>query len=129
MDITNIKIPNYLIFDCSEEINEFKKVVCDLSMPTVDIDSAIEQIIESIQNLDTVEHEINIIGFHMSQGEGLFENSDLDDGAQENIMKAVITIGEKITDKLFHAGAYISGQFPYKFRSLEYGGAVVFSKI
>lgn len=129
MDEISIKIPKYLIFDFSEEINQFKSVVCDLSMPTVDIESALEQIIDSVQNLNTVEHDINIIGFHMAQGEGLYENSELDDGAQENIMKAVITIGEKITDKLHHAGAYISGQFPYKFRSLEYGGAIVFSKI
>lgn len=120
-----MKIFDTLIMDCSKELQDFKSVVCDLDMPIVDLDAATQLIFEALTIKDTAVRDIFNIACHMSDGEGLFENADLDSNTCNRIFNAVETLGHQLKDKLSAYHAYVDNQFPYEFKRLNDDGTII----
>lgn len=128
-----MNIPNSLILDFTSELKEFRCVVSELDMPSIDMESALQQIVDSTVNLATFDDKIAEVAMYMGQGEGiyegLFENSEAEihDDVQQRITMAVLYLGRAIKNKLINYNAYSQGQLPYNFRNYINDRTIVLS--
>ena len=123
-----MRIPSLLILDCSEELREFKSIVCEIDMPTVDIAATLDQIFSAASDEYEAYDRVADTAFWMSSGEGLFENAYLDNNAKERVRKAVLKFGTKIMDKLSYGGFYLGGEFPFRLKDYINDGTILFTK-
>ena len=122
------KIPKYVIVGLDSEIPAFERIVCGMNMPTVDMSACLQQIFETI-TLAERESMFNKMLLEMAEwmgkGEGLYENARLDDNEKDQIIHAIIKIGNEVKKKLRHLNANIDGFFPYTFHSLVSKNVVI----
>lgn len=121
MDIRDADIPKYIIMELTEEIPAFELVACGITMPTVDMSACLQQIFDVIALAEDTSFNkmLSDMANYMGKGEGLYENARLDEFEQEQIIKAIIKIGNEIKDRLKFLNAYIDGFFPYSFHRLQ----------
>lgn len=98
-------------------------------MPTMDIDAALDTIIESIELRDDENRELILAAHYMSEQDGIFENAQLDDGQQERVHTAVMLLGKELKQEIdFHQGYHNDGKFPYQFERLINNDTLVLKK-
>ena len=115
----DLERPQGVVLRCKSAIMKFRGVVCELDMPTVDLDAAVQQIVDSVDVRDDGDHELILTAFNMSEQDGLFENAELDGGQQERIHTAVMLLGKELKKEIdFHQGYQIDGRFPYELERL-----------
>ena len=112
-------MPDGVLIECKEVLRDFKRVVCELDMPTVDMDAALSQVFDAVQDLSKFEDKLCYLASEMTYGEALFENSDLEADAYDRIHEAVVTLGEGLKNHLVNLKAYRDdGTFPFSFRTM-----------
>lgn len=112
-------MPDTIIVEFKPELDNFRRVVCELDMPTIDMDAALSQFFDATQSLHEFENKLCFLASDMTFGEALFENSDLEADAYDRIHDAVVTLGEGIKNKLVLLKAYREdGTFPFSFGTL-----------
>jgi hypothetical protein len=127
-------IPDNLIVDFATELTEFRRVVCELDMPSIDVEATLQQIFDTITIAEEFPERIAYIAMYMGAGEGLyeglFENSEaeINDDTQQRITMAVVKLGREIKNKLDNYNAYRQGHFPYIFRNYINDRTIVLSQ-
>ena len=115
-----------IIIDCEKELKAFRKVVCELDMPTIDMDAALSQVFETVRDLSRFENKICYVASDMAFGDALFENSELEADARDRIHEAVVNLGENIKKQLILLKAYEEdGTFPFSFGTLINDSTIV----
>ena len=117
-----------IILDCTMEVQDFRRVICELDMPQVNMRSALEKVFHVVSNLHHVEDQLARLAFEMSEGEALFENLQLDNGAQDRLIMAVVRLGNAVKNKLISYHAYRHNTFPYSFRTILNDNTIVLQK-
>jgi hypothetical protein len=124
-------IPKYVIVGLESEIPAFEQVVCGMNMPTVDMAACLQQIFEvmALAEVDREDRAFNKMLVSMAEwmgrGEGLYENARLDENEKDQIIHAIIKIGNEIKKKIKFYRANIDGFFPYTFHKLAGKNVVV----
>lgn len=121
-------IPSHIIVGLENELREFNSVVDKLTLPTIDMDACMEQIITNISiSSSSYEFTNRVISMAewMSKGEGLYENSRLDAYEKETLYNAIIKVSMGINDKINYLNIYIDGFLPYMFYKMHGKEAMV----
>lgn len=111
-------IPDTVILELKDELSNFRGIVSDMDMPVVDIESVLQQVFDALSD-ESSNIAITNLSNYMAYGEGLFENSELDNGIKERIFYAVKNLTEQIKFTLHINGMYTSSnKLPFEFRKL-----------
>lgn len=127
-------IPDSLILDCTAELKEFRRVVCELDMPPIDMESTLQQVFDTVVSVGEFKDRIAETAMYMGNGEGLyqglFENSEAEihEDTQQRITLAVVTLGRAIKNKLDYYNAYRYGHLPYIFKDYINDRTIVLSQ-
>lgn len=125
-----VNIPDILILDLEHELRNFYKVIEDLSLPTPDVEAALDQIFSviGIAEDDIYFRMLSNVAMDMGKGEGLYENARLDETEQDIIMYTVIELGKDLKKAITHLNAYTDGFFPYHYKCLLNKNTVVLKR-
>jgi hypothetical protein len=121
-------VPETVLIQLSSELRQFRSVILEMDMPTVDMDVALSKIFDAISE-DGCESEMNWVANDMAQGEGLFENSEIDDDGRSRVYGSVLKLGEAVFQHLAQLGGYRDGWFPYQYKGLLDHDTVILAKV
>jgi hypothetical protein len=121
-------VPDLVVVELKEELRLFRSVICEMDMPTVDMDVALSKIFDAISE-DGCESEMNWVANDMAQGEGLFENSEIDDDGRSRVYGSVLKLGEAVFSHMAQLGGYRDGWFPYQYKGLLDHDTVILAKV
>lgn len=126
--MAEIMLP-YVVLQCTEAFLKFRGIVCELDMPVVDLQEAVDQIVDSVGVRDDEDHELILTAFNMAESDSLFENHELDSGQQERVYNAVLDLGRSMKKEIdFQYGYVKDGIFPYEFKALINNDTIVFTR-
>jgi hypothetical protein len=120
--------PEHIVLELRPELRQFRSVITEMDMPTVDMDVALSKLFDALSD-DGCEAEVNWVANDMAQGEGLFENSEIDDDGRSRVYGSVVQLGEAIYNRVAELAGYRNGTFPYEFKGMLNHDTVVLSKI
>lgn len=115
--------PRCIIIDCDTELVRFLRLMRDPCMPTVDIDAALDQIVDAVLVLEGSDDRLSTLAYYMGQGEGLsehwiFEDQAYDQEIEEKVIHTAAQLGVAVRNNLLTIHAYRSGKCPYLYGGL-----------
>lgn len=121
--------PESIIFEFGPELTQFKSIVCDINMPTLDLEAVLDQIFTAVSNLSMSGSALHEVAKDMSHSEAMFENADLDYYQRQAIFLAVLNLGAALIQELKRIKGYNQhGKFPYVLRDMINGQTVFLSQ-
>ena len=124
-------MPDLIILDFKQELDDFRAVLNNVDLPTPDIEAVLSQLFDTIAvaEEDVYAGMVLNVAMDMAKGEGLYENTRLDEFDQQRIMSAVVKLCNKLKNKILSLNGYVDGFFQYSFQQLLDYNTVVLSKI
>lgn len=107
-----------LFIECPEELSLLENLSLDKSLPTIDTDAALQEIIDSLCGSTSFEHELTVLCHYMAYGEGLFEGVCLNPDDSERIYKTVEQIGKGLIEKIAPLNVYADEMPTFKFKKV-----------
>lgn len=117
-----------ILIDVRDEIAEFLQVTDRPDLPTMDLASALESIISSIQDPQNAQADLQSLAMtagYLAYGEGLFsgprESVLMDMAIKASIYEAIMLLGARLRTKLIglHFHDQNQQQFTHRFREIE----------
>ena len=116
-----------MIVGLEDSLPEFREVVCYLNMPTVDMSACLQQIFDTMALSNEFEFNrmLENTANWMGKGEGLYENSRLDEYEKMLVVNSTLKLGKSIKEKIKYLNLYIDGHLPYAFNRMVGDDAVM----
>ena len=91
-------MPDLIILDFKQELDDFRAVLNNVDLPTPDIEAVLSQLFDTIAvaEEDVYAGMVLNVAMDMAKGEGLYENTRLDEFDQQRIMSAVVKLCNKL---------------------------------
>lgn len=111
-----------LIMECASTLPSLVRLLLHPSMPTVDLDAVLSQIVDAITELHESDDRLSTAALYMCNGEGLsenwiFEGNSCGQELEEKIAHAIVQLGQEIKNNLLNIHAYRNGYCPYMYRN------------
>lgn len=111
-------IPDHLLLPVGEPLRAWRAVVCSPSMPTVDVEAALSQVVASVGLASNVVANIPELAHWMAYGEGLYERELLQQWQKRAIFDATFYFAVALAEQLLEIKAYLNGLFPYELQGV-----------
>jgi hypothetical protein len=117
-----------ILLDVRDEIAEFLQVTDKPELPTMDLSSALDSIISSIQYPSNSAEDLKTLAMtagYLAYGEGLYsgprESVLMDMAVKASIYEAIMLLGAKLRQRLVHLHFHDQNQqqFTHRFREIE----------
>ncbi len=117
--------PQQILIELKPELRQFRGVIFELDMPTIDQEATLSAVFGAIQTrrFDATRHDLSdnaelvwVANDLAINAVGLTENVEFEDDARARAYDSVVKLGEAIRDQLLQYGAYRDGRFNYEFQ-------------
>lgn len=121
------KIPDYIILDISSIIQDCREQLSQSWIYTVDIEFILQNLFDAFIDVQNTEQNLDLC-MHWLKHEGLETKADNTLLQTEFILHVVKVSAQKILDELISIGYYTYEYFPYEFKGILSGDAVLLSR-
>lgn len=125
MALRTHRLPSDLILDCRQELVPFLSVICDPSMPTIDVDAVLGAICDALKREWDADQNLHAVAHHMAYGDGMVESlhDDLSYPYElaPQIYDLIVALGKRLQALLRHYHVYLDGYFPYSYGTILHG--------
>ena len=124
--------PEQIILELKEELRNFRSIILELDMPTIDQEAALSQVFDALHSRRFNNDNTDLMWAANDlalNSVGLAENWEDEDDGRARAYESVIVLGEAIQEQLAQYGAYRNGHFQYEFEGFFDYDTVLLRKI